>query len=160
MKNYAAMYKEVFATIKELFEYLNYKYDNIESYGKNSYKVKNYDSLIGLQCFWSLTTSCRDPFIVSQAREVLINVNLKLAESFNLECRMKRWQEFIVQCIDILKSSDQAHVKENVVGLIHSFFMNFDGKRYINGDLPSNTNTQVVVQLKNDEGKKKIINLP
>ncbi len=35
MNNYEVVYKEVFALIKEFFEYLNWKNNNIESYGKS-----------------------------------------------------------------------------------------------------------------------------
>ena len=61
MDNYVKINENIYRCIENVFELLNEKEENIEtSSSKNSFKIINFEHLIGLECFWYIIIYCKE----------------------------------------------------------------------------------------------------
>lgn len=123
------------------FKLINIQQGNLEQYRKKL-EVVDFSKLVGLDTLWQLSFESRNDKARDESRELLVDVHLRLGNSYDMDSRRGIMSKFVQRAMEVLTDASNNIKNDNseqkalsVVQALSEFLDRYEGKRPIKPEM-------------------------
>jgi hypothetical protein len=116
--------------------------------------TKKFEKITNVEMLWEVMEKSKRAEVLKICGEKLIQIYGSFAETVLLEQKQTVWTIFSIQIVKLLNALKGKN-RKHIIRLMEMFILSFDGRKFLNSDVPSVQETTLLIQIKSSKREKK-----